>query len=598
MCIIINFPVVFFLQANIQELYENSVSQYLPVDIDPKILSDAKTIDKLTSLAKTIHKAKKHVRGSKTSDYLIHATLVMNSILKDLNISTGRLYERSSVAPKSVCTETYKGGSYGFPMYYKGFETDQCGKNVTMSSLVTVVKYFRTKLKGGMSLATMLDKFITSVYDVVKDIKIIIAVDSATFPDKIETKHKQVSVQQAKFQSDGAALNQIIKQVKTPYVLVARSLNILTLDSRLERLIREIESLNAAAAGGAIREMNGHWWKGCYQSAYKNYTLKYLEGYDESFHECLFCDYIEGPFVTTTEYFKQNNFETLNENNGLYEDWFLRTAIKKRRETIVCPDSMFHVNNEVVPNVKPNWDRFSQIWNLVKVQTPKGITVTKTCPITKPPSSRASYALSPCTLQVNSEAAKVFMKTCESTGNICEFQAGTLVGAVKLGKTLPWEYDFDVRVLSTNVTQCKLLVPALKKAGFGFPDFQAQCGKTNLKDGMFHISLNYRGYMGDLHGIVTMDSGTLIKSGSAPTKALFNGQWVNVPRNPAMFVRNNYGNEIFQHAEHWRYTNVDKMNTKRRYKTNTFLPCKRPGSPDCLDRYNADGDLPFIELIP
>jgi hypothetical protein len=190
------------------------------------------------------------------------------------------------------------------------------------------------------------------------------------------------------------------------------------------------------------------------------------------------------------------------------------------------------------------------------------------------------------------------MKVCESTGNICELDGGSTVGAVKLGKALPWEFDWDVRVLITNVTTCKLIGPALKKAGFGVPSFETECGKTKLKDGMFHRSISYRGYLGDLHGTLTMDSGILIKSGSAPTKVLMDGQWVNVPRNPGMNVRNRYGREIYQHAEHWRYTNVDKLNTKRRYKTNTFLPCKKPGNHDCLDRYNADGNLPFVDMPP
>ncbi|XP_060605656.1 uncharacterized protein LOC132758142 [Ruditapes philippinarum] len=84
----------------------DNVTKHLTQEIDPTIFSDPKTKDKVTSLAKIIYSAKKHVRGSKTSDYLKQAILVMDSILKDLKVNTADLYERQSVKFYKVCAET------------------------------------------------------------------------------------------------------------------------------------------------------------------------------------------------------------------------------------------------------------------------------------------------------------------------------------------------------------------------------------------------------------------------------------------------------------------------------------------------------------
>ncbi|XP_053406072.1 uncharacterized protein LOC128559083 [Mercenaria mercenaria] len=358
----------------------------------------------------------------------------------------------------------------------------------------------------------------------------------------------------------------MIKKVKTPYVLVARNIHLITNDSRLERLIREIESLNVIAAGGSFRDSNGHWKKGCFQSVYRNFSLKYFEGYDESFHECVFCDYIQGPFVTTTSYLKQNLFRELYENNGLYEDWFLR-LFQRGKETIVCPDAMFYVNNGTEIS-DSNWIKFAQKWDLFKVKTPEGLTVTRGCE-KQTTSSRPSQSLSPCALQKISNGIKNIMRICEETGVICELQEGTSLGAVKFGKVLPWEFDFDISFLVTNCSKCKQLQMAFEKtADLNVNSFLSSC--CNNKSQRKSFVSNYQGFYGDFLGNPVLDSDILIKAGLAPTKILFDGQWVNVPRNPGLSIRNRYGRELYQHAEHWRYTGGGVANAKLNYTTNLF----------------------------
>ncbi|XP_045212642.2 uncharacterized protein LOC123563739 [Mercenaria mercenaria] len=557
------------------------------------------TKDKITLLAKVIHNAKKYVRGSKTSDYLHEAISIMNYILQDINLDAERLYERSGAVSTSVCPETFKGGSFGFPLYYKGFETDDCGNNVSLSNTVTVIKYIDTKPTDEKSSSVKLDQFLSSVYYTLDKVSTFIAVGSTTLLNNLNTKYQLVKVVQSNDQSAGSALNSIIREVKTPYVLVARDIKMLTSDSRLERLIMELESLNVVAVGGSFRDSNGRWKKGCFQTVYRNYTLKYIEGYDESFHECLFCDYVQGPFVTTTEYLKQNSFQNMNENDGLYEDWFLR-MFQKGKEIIVCPDSMFHVDGQVqIVKTESDWKQFAQNWNLFEVLTPKGYTFTRGCK-RQDTSSRPSQALSPCAVQKINNGIKTIMRICEEIGVICELEEGTAIGAVKFGKVLPWDLDFDLRFLATNCSKCKQLESAFKTtADLNIARFSSSCCNKKLKPGeRDNFAIYYQGYYGDFTAFPALDSDILSKAGIAPTKILFDGQWVNVPRNPGMFVRNRYGKEIYQHAEHWRYTSGRKTSSMINYTTNTFLPCKEPGWHDCLDRYNADGDLQFVEMLP
>lgn len=545
--------------------------------------------EKMIALARYLMKAKQHVRGFKTSHYLRKSISIMDSVLKDLNVNTSMIYQRKSVRSMHICSETFMGSAFGYPWYHKGFEKNKCNNSVPLSSLVTVIKYIKINPSDTELSVTKLKTFLSSVNEIITDAEVLIAVDSATVEDDLTSKYKHVKIVHSKYKSEGSALNNLCEKVTTPYVLVSRNVNNFTNHIRLERLIGEIESLKVVAAGGAFRELNGHWRKGCFQSIYQNYTLKYIEGYDESYHGCLFCDYIQGPFVTTTEYLSKNVFHTFNEDSGLYEDWFLRVS-QEGQETITCPDSMFHVDVQRTAS-NSTLTKLAEKWNVFEMYTLNGLTYKRHCGVSKPV-SRPSRALSPCTLQINNEAAKAFMRVCNTTGSICELQASTALGAVKFGKALPWEYDFDVKVLATNLTQCKILMPALSKAGFGFKTFEKECGKSELKTGAFHRSISYRGYNGDLHGVLLMDSAELVNSGLVPTKVLLDNQWVNVPENPGLYLRNQYGLEIYQHAEHWRYTKT------KSYETNKFLPCTSKGSPDCLDNYNADGDIQFAGLLP
>jgi hypothetical protein len=549
--------------------------------------------EQIAIIAKLIHQARKHVRGSKTADSLKEASDTMKSLLNKLEIDQTLIYNRSTYEARSVCPEQYFGTSYGAPFYYRGFEIKPCNHSTPISELVTIVKLFKFEANDTKKnkYITEINTFLSSVHRLNSNIRVVVAIN-LSLKDESLAKYPGTTLVHLKHDSDGEIMNDLVREVKTPYVQIARNTEVLTEDIRFERLIREIEQLNVTVVGGAFRNQNGHWKKGCFQAVYRNFTLRYLEGYDESFHECLFCDYIEGPFITSKGYINENQFFKLNESNGLFEEWFLRISLKNH-ETIVCPDSMFNVKSD--NNSNQNWNKFMEKWDLYKCITPLGYTIVKHC-FEYNEEFIATKAVPPCNLQYNANAVKILMKMCEIKGIFCELQEGTALGAVKLGKTLPWERDIDLTFLTANYTAILKLKNILRKERFGMSAFDERWCCVDNETAGGRIVMRYFGWYIELYGQHIIDSKILTDNGIKPTKVLLDGQWVNVPRNPGLFVRNRYGREIYKHAEHWIATG--ERNGWINYKTNGFRKCFNSGDHDCLDRYNADGDLLFTYMLP
>ncbi|CAH3163168.1 unnamed protein product [Pocillopora meandrina] len=60
------------------------------------------------------------------------------------------------------------------------------------------------------------------------------------------------------------------------------------------------------------------------------------------------------------------------------------------------------------------------------------------------------------------------MKVCEEAGLYCELDDGSVLGAVKFGKVLPWGKDADIRFLLENYTAFLTLRSQFEAAGFRF----------------------------------------------------------------------------------------------------------------------------------
>ena len=549
--------------------------------------------DKIADLARKIYKAKKHVRGIKTADNLKSAIHLLEGILKDLNIDAMPLKHRSAIKARSVCPEEYKGTTYGYPFFYKGFEVKVCDYGKSVTDLLTITAYINEDMSDNLENAV--SDFLSSIRKLNSKYQIAIAANIASASVVRFTKLFQNTIIKGKAAikglSAGQIWNNLVETAKTEYVLIARDVEMITNDTRFDRLIRELESMELAAAGGAFRTPNGHWSNGCYQMAYKNYSLSYHHGYDESMHECLFCDYVEGPFITTKNLLEITKFKNLDETDGLFEDWFLG-LYAKQQSVAVCPDSMFHTSYKTTD--KENWGSFMKDWELYQLRTPLGKEIVPSCKTGKP--SSRSKALFPCASDALAKSINFLMTTCEEAHIICELEEGTALGAVKFNKILPWERDADITFLTANYSAFQNLATKFATANYRLVDQKEPwcCVDNRNAGGIFQLYLP--GWHIEIYGQHIMDSELLRAEGLKPTKVHLDGQWVSVPRNPGLFMRNRYGHEIYRHALHWM--SLGEKTGWINYKTTKFLACEQPGHHACIDRYNTDGNLQFEIMLP
>ncbi|CAC5410826.1 FKRP [Mytilus coruscus] len=366
----------------------------------------------LIKLFKEIQKAKIHVRGSKTRYTINNALLIITDLLKKTKINKQNL-KRKTKPSKHISEEVYQ--------LNRGFKTQKCSYSTSIEKLVTVLIVLKPEESSN------LQSTIKSLFTINKHIQIIIG----------KLNVERISILERK------------------YTLIAREVSSFNIDARLERLVREIESLDVVIAGGASRDQNGIWKLGCYQTTYANYSLVYHEGYDESLHECIFCDYINGPFISKTNALKRYNFDNKMNAISVFHDFFLRIS-QNRLESVVCPDSLFYVEKQQQSAELNGWSLFNNKWQLFRLKIADEVDIKFECKNQKQKCHpNIVYMSSPCCLQELTDMIKFIMNTCETFNIICEADGGTVLGAVKFNKILPWEKDADFRCLTSNFTSLK-----------------------------------------------------------------------------------------------------------------------------------------------
>ncbi|OWF51093.1 hypothetical protein KP79_PYT00767 [Mizuhopecten yessoensis] len=553
--------------------------KYLRNTIRQDPVAFEETISKLANEGRLFQKAVNHVRGTKAKDAMIVAGHALDEVLRVFDLDSLSVTRRHAHEAQSVCPEIFKGGRFGYPFYYEGFELVKCDHHIPEERLLTIVTLWDER-------RTNLSRFLMDVQKYNRKLAVIVGL----FAVGDFTKGNYTSISSyVSFQyfktgtSKGHIWNKLITSVNTPYVLVARDTIMFNDDSRIHRLISEIERLELISAGGASRDSDGHWKIGCLQRAYKHNTIVLEEGYQESAHECIFCDHIDSSFVIRTKTCMEIKFDENIIGEGIWEDFFMRTG----GESVICPDSMFYVNPISRSSKISDWKQFGRKYKLKKMKfISLNLEFDFGCPKVYSCSHDKGYAVEACCLQELTNLVTFVMSTCAEMGIFCELAEGTVLGAVKFQNVLPWERDADIGILRANYTKFRSLSKKVSIAGYTLVD--------QTKMGLFRI--DSKNWFIEIYGQSTVDTEILIDQKLAPTKLLFHGQWVNAPRNPGLYARNRYGHEIYRHAEHWRTTgNTDGFID---YKTEGFAPCNKPGSHNCLDRYNSDGNLQFSDPIP
>ncbi|CAH1777531.1 unnamed protein product [Owenia fusiformis] len=487
----------------------------------------------------------------------------------------------------TVCPEKYTSRGYfdlRNDLYPNLFEKLPC-RHSPKSMLVTMVMNLASY--PNKEMFQTVERISHGMAQYFPDIPVKIAISKThTQPPK---SHKQFEfISYSSHQSD--IWNDLILQVDTPNVLLAQNVDLITDDIALDRLIREIDDLDVPMIGGAFRTPDGHWNMGCQQTVFRNFTVSYKSGYKHSKHDCVYCDHIQGPFLAKTSFLKKMKFYSGMNSPGLFETLFLDTKLLSDRKLAVCPDSMFHTRHMKIHKRK-DWIPFAAYWGINILNLPNGVNYHFTCHESKTgKKTKVGMATPPCQLQVLADAIKTIMTICEENKVTVEITYGTLLGAVKFNKVLPWELDADMIFLTNQIEAFSHLSKEFENAGY---IFAIRPNVSKIWDS-YIIDIYAEFWRVEIWGYPRMQSDKMLQNSQTPTKVLLDGQWLNAPTNPGAHLRNLYWPEIYRHAQH--LADVRAKSAYDIYDTSKFTTCPKPGNMNCLDQYYTDGSLQFEQI--
>jgi hypothetical protein len=399
-----------------------------------------------------------------------------------------------------------------------------------------------------------------------------------------------ITVEPRLLQTPGAIWNILVEEATTPYVLVARDLSHFNTFSRLERQIYMISVSDfIGVAGGAFRNLTGHWKVGCYQTDIRNYFLRIVEGYKYSAHGCMFCDYLEGPFVARRSIMKEIKFNQELPGDVVFNDWFLR--IKQANVLAMsCPDAMYFTQgtSSFHEQKQGSWLMLAKEWEIHRIFVPPNVIylfsckeVGLSCRTAKRP---IEHLMPSCCLVQMARAWKALDEFASRYGISYEIVSGTLLGAVKLRTHLPWDVDADVKFYTREYQtffkkQNVFITKGLKLKAFN-PEqkgyFQIWTPEINI----------------EMCGSDTLTSVFLPADvREVPTKVYMLGAWVRGVANPGLYAWNKYGPNYLKHSpvSSWKSHN----GSIHEYPISWPL-CPNPQHHACLNHYPTDGSNDFV----
>ncbi|XP_068219696.1 uncharacterized protein [Palaemon carinicauda] len=486
---------------------------------------------------------------------------------------------------RHVCPELYHGPKHSSHYGQTRMQPEKCSYVPDFSNVLTI---FLPASSWTPNVTNFVIEQIRRYYDVP-----IIAAVSITDEPEIDRNFSDLHVEKvAKGFKEGKFMNELIKKITTPFVLIATSLSHFNNQSSLERLVRVLDELQSVkVVGGAARDLDGHWIHGCLQQRMANYEARYSMGYYYSKYECMYCDDLLTPFVTTTSFLHKVRFTEDLTGNALYRDWFAKVLVDGHL-TMVCPDVMFYVSNH--PNItEKQWLKMAKHWNLEKIISYDGneykfecSSVGITCK--NPLTTIQSFLLPPC-CRAMMEKYLGYLTDYGKKNNLAhELQLGSALGALKMDGYLPWDFDMDL------IFECQDYEKWLKSAKFLKP---VHCNPTVSRKNIY-ITVRCPNFFLELycHDFnVTSQQFLPEEYQHIPTTIKYSGKDVIVSANPGLHTRNRMGLDSLKHAAHWRTLKVSKIGkAKGGYdRPGIWNPCKKSKHHSCLDRYPGDGNLPF-----
>ena len=498
-----------------------------------------------------------------------------------------------------VCPEVYKGNQLGYPYFAENcWYTTNCTNAKPIRSVVTILVNTVAYPKDVNQVGIVL-KGINEAYPTVQ---VHLATGSSEVK-KVAEKYNNIDVVKLDDTKLSKAWNSLITRTSTPYVLVARDIYHFTWLTQLERQIRVVSQIpNVVVAGGAYRNVSGHWNAGCVQTKLRNYVLEYQEGYYHSKNECMFCDYLQGPFVTKTSLLKLD--EDLPDD-VVFEDWFLR-VVKDGAQIMACPDAMYFsedYHSYSKRTDKAVWTPLAKKWQLNRVLLPQGVKHSFSCQDISfnCVNSDKNGLLPVCCRELYAEAVSFFRAFVDAHSIRFELDCGSVLGGVKFNGLIPWDIDGDFFVFSKDIPlfNKKETIEYFKKHGYNLVGYESPILDRKMYDSFNgYVNIVFGGFNIEVFGTGRPNMSNSVylpkelQKHETFTKANIGGNWVDTKFSPGLYARNRYGREILKHSQSWR--KVGLAHSYADYHPGSFEPCENPMHHACLHSFPGDGNIPFM----
>ncbi|XP_042858553.1 uncharacterized protein LOC122244658 isoform X1 [Penaeus japonicus] len=485
-----------------------------------------------------------------------------------------------------VCPEAYFGPKFDQPFNQRGMEPEACQGVPPFASVLTALLPAQTWPR---ELAVFVVEKIRKLYG----IPVIVITSDASLAGQLGSGVR-VSVPLAE-QSLADALNTVVDTVETPFVFLGESLAHFSNQSSLERLVRVLDDLDhVQVAGGAARDTRGRWIHGCLQQHMANYHAKYTLGYYHSKYECMYCDDLLTPFATRTKLLRTIPFSAGLSGQAVYRDWFAKVR-SAGHLAVTCPDVMFFLSGHVNMTAE-DWLPMARRWALERVQAFDGQEHNFSCESVgisckSPLGIIKSFLLPPCCRRLMEHYLTHILDYGEARGLPHELQAGSALGALKMGSYLPWDYDMDVVFECKDFKEWMGIGALLKSRG-------SKC-RASITQRNKYITIYCPNFFLELfcHRHNYTSSIYLPEElRDTPTTIWYAKRWVRAMSNPGLYSRNKLGLDDLKHAGHWRTLKVTSVGKQKGGYDNpgAWRRCSTPTHHSCLDHFPADGNLPFL----
>ncbi|XP_064112016.1 uncharacterized protein LOC135219296 [Macrobrachium nipponense] len=460
-----------------------------------------------------------------------------------------------------VCPEKYKGQDPD-DFYYTTAFTSDCPNKVPTKEFLSII------IDGTDYKKSTLETLLASISERYKDVKLYVALTQRSNTEIIRRYSAVTAVRVTSSTPPAVRWMRLIRQVSTKYVLVGYNMAAFSPDTDLERLVRVLRLVpHVTYVSGATRNETGHWTVECYQARLELYGMALREGYTSSAEDCMYCDAVNGPFLTTTKSLISTPLDERLPLDVVFFDWFLRVRADDGLG-MVCPDVLFFVSGDMKKSLQDHgsWRKLAHKLGVTDVYLPARNIHHFTCEEAGLSCDDRTNDLAspPCCVARLSRALREAIAAFDRAAVSVHIAQNTVVGGVK-GGLQPWEPDVYLTTGSTYLEIEKVLTE-LRRFGFLI--------HLTAKDGIRAYRLRAHNH-NIILSVRPINMGGSLPDGDkeTPTRIHIGNGWVPAPPNPGLYARGLQGHGSLRH----RPTN------------GTWPRCRDPDHHACLDHLPLDG---------